>query len=114
MESLKQLELSVSTTQSSDLSEKAEQNTETSNKLSYLIQKEQNRKQRKLEREIEEVEDNIENLENEISTLEAELATPEGAADTEKLQKYLETKKQLEGFMSKWEKLTLELENFIR
>ncbi|MBP6174951.1 MAG: ABC-F family ATP-binding cassette domain-containing protein [Fermentimonas sp.] len=114
LESLQQLELSVSTTQSSDLSEKAEQNTETSNKLSYLIQKEQNRKQRKLEREIEEVEDNIENLENEISTLEAELATPEGAADTEKLQKYLETKKQLEGFMSKWEKLTLELENFIR
>jgi ATP-binding cassette subfamily F protein 3 len=114
LESLQQLELSVSTTQSSDLSEKAEQNTETSNKLSYLIQKEQNRKQRKLEREIEEVEDNIENLETEISTLEAELATPEGAADTEKLQKYLETKKQLEGFMSKWEKLTLELENFIR
>src|SRR5690554_6799166 len=43
LESLQQLELSVSTTQSSDLSEKAEQNTETSNKLSYLIQKEQNR-----------------------------------------------------------------------
>ena len=70
------------------------------------------RRQRKLERDIEEAEDKIGKLETEILELETELATPEGAVDTKKLQKYLDTKKHLESFMNKWEKLTLELEKF--
>jgi ATP-binding cassette subfamily F protein 3 len=114
LDSLHQLELSASTTSPSASAPNSEQTTDTSNKLSYQEQKELNRKQRKLEREIEEAEDKIEKLETEILKLETELATPEGASDTEKLQKYLETKNHLESFMSKWEKLTLELEKFIR
>ena len=111
LDNLHQLELSASPTSSVST---ANQSTDSSNKLSYQEQKELSRKQRKLEREIEDIEDKIEKLETEVLKLETELATPEGAADAKKLQKYLETKDHLERFMTKWEKLTLELEKFIQ
>lgn len=113
LNSLHQLELSSSAAVTNAASAaNSEQTPDTSNKLSYQEQKELSRRQRKLERDIEEAEDKIGKLETEILELETELATPEGAVDTKKLQKYLDTKKHLESFMNKWEKLTLELEKF--
>ncbi len=112
LDNLHQLELSTSTISSSTTY--TDQTTYSSSKLSYLEQKEINRKQRKLEKDIEETENEIEKLEVKVSKLETELATPEGASDTKKLQKYLKTKDVLESIMSKWEKLTIELEDFTR
>src|SRR5690554_1162553 len=113
LDTLQQLELSSSAAVTNAASAaNSEQTPDTSNKLSYQEQKELSRRQRKLERDFEEAEDKIGKLETEILELETELATPEGAVDTKKLQKYLDTKKHLESFMNKWEKLTLELEKF--
>lgn len=106
MESLQQLEISEKP-QDAESENKAEI---SENKLSYLEQKELNRKIRKLERQIEESEDKIAKLEEEISNFETRLSTPEGAADFELMQTYLETKNKLNRAMNNWEQLTLELE----
>ncbi len=106
MESLQQLEISEKSIET-----ESENRTEISeNKLSYLEQKELNRKIRKLERQIEESENKIAKLEEEISNFETRLSTPEGAADFELMQTYLETKNKLNRAMNNWEQLTLELE----
>ena len=65
---------------------------------------------RKLERDVEKAEEKVERLEEKISKLESRLATPEGAADMELLQKYLEMKAKLDRAMNLWERLALELE----
>ncbi|MDR0332236.1 MAG: ABC-F family ATP-binding cassette domain-containing protein [Dysgonamonadaceae bacterium] len=80
------------------------------NKLSYQDQKEYNRQLRKLEKEIAEAENKITELESKISDFEAQLSTPEGAANIELMQTYLETKAKLDHTMNNWERLTLELE----
>ncbi len=79
-------------------------------KRSYQEQKAWNRKVRKLERDVEEAEEKVERLEEKINKLESRLATPEGGADMELLQKYLETKAKLDRAMNLWERLALELE----
>lgn len=108
MESLQQLEVSAKP-QSAETAEKPEI---SENKLSYLEQKEQNRQIRKLERQIEETENKIAALEEKISDFEAQLSTPEGAANLDLLQTYLETKNKLDREMNNWGQLTLEIDKF--
>ncbi len=81
-------------------------------KRSYQEQKEYNRKLRKLERETEEAEKKVERLETKIAELEEKLATPEGAADMDLLQQYLEVKAKLDRALNNWERLALELEEY--
>lgn len=108
LENLQQLELSVSPGSKSKTPQTDEEKP-TESKLSYQEQKELNRKQRKLEKQIEEAENKIESLENKLSEMEAELSTPEGAGNTELLQKYLDTKARLDQTMLHWEQLQSEL-----
>ena len=70
--------------------EKQEQRSKS--KRSYQEQKEFNRKLRRLERETEEAVKKVEEIENKLAEMEAKLATPEGAADMDLLQQYLEVK----------------------
>ncbi len=108
LENLQQLELSQSP--SSKTEEKKE--TVSESKLSYQEQKERNREIRKLEKEISETENKISKMETELSDLEQELTTPEGAANAALLQSYIELKNKITLSMNKWERLTLELEEF--
>lgn len=105
LETLQQLEFSTAASNKEE--KKPEQASE--NKLSYQEQKEQNRKQRKLEKMIEEAESKIEILEKKISEMETVLSTPEGASDIDLLQKYLETKSLLDSTMAHWEELQSDL-----
>lgn len=105
LENLQQLELSAS---SANKTNKIAEDP-SDNKLSYQEQKELNRKQRKLERQIEEAENKIETLEKKLSEMEEELSTPEGASNTDLLQKYLDTKAKLDQAMHRWEQLQSEL-----
>lgn len=106
IESLQQLEKS----DSSQINSEAKQETVSDNKLSYEQQKAHNRELRKLEREIAESEEKIEKLEAQIASFEAQLASPEGAADYELMQKYLETKSKSDRTVNNWEQLMLNLE----
>ena len=108
METLQQLELSASTTKKEEKEEKP-----SGNKLSYREQKELNRQQLRLEKKVEEAEKKVAALEEKLKPMEEQLATPEGAGDMELLQKYLETKGQLEKAMNNWERSTLELEKLV-
>ena len=81
-------------------------------KRSYQEQKEYNRKLRKLERETEEAEKKVERLETKMAELEEKLATPEGAADMNLLQQYLEVKAKSDRALNNWERLALELEEY--
>ena len=111
LNSLQQLERS-STPADSDSRGKKDEQQEPINegRRSYEEQKAWNRKVRKLERDVEKAEEKVERLEEKISKLESRLATPEGAADMELLQKYLEMKAKLDRAMNLWERLALELE----
>lgn len=111
LNSLQQLERS-STPADSDSRGKKDEQQEPINegRRSYEEQKAWNRKVRKLERDVEKAEEKVERLEEKISKLESRLATPEGAADMELLQKYLEMKAKLDRAMNLWERLALEPE----
>ena len=109
LENLQQLELSKSPTPSKS---EEKQEVVSENKLSYQQQKEQNRLINRKEKEIREAEDKITKLENQLSEMETQLSTPEGAANLDLLQKYLETKNKLDKVMNNWERVTLELESF--
>lgn len=108
METLQQLELSVSPTTKRE--EKREEPSE--NKLSYQEQKELNRQQRRLEKQVEEAEQKVASLEEKLKAMEEQLATPKGASDMDLLQKYLEVKDRLDQAMNNWERTTTELEKF--
>jgi len=107
METLQQLELSVSPTARRE--EKREDPSE--NKLSY---QEQNRQQRRLEKQVEEAEKKVASLEEKLKAMEVQLSTPEGASDMDLLQKYLEVKARLDQAMNNWERATTELETFYK
>lgn len=79
-------------------------------KRSYQELKAWNRKVRKLEQDVKKAEEKVERLEKKITEMESRLATPEGAADMELLQEYLETKAKLDRALNLWERLALELE----
>ena len=106
MDNLQQLEAKAA----SAASEAEKEEALSDNKLSYEQQKEQNRKIRRVERKIEEAEEKISVYENEIEALETHLATPEGAADFEMMQKYMDIKAKLDKMVNNWENLMLELE----
>lgn len=107
LENLRQLELS----KSPDTVKSEEKKEEISeNKLSYQEQKERNRLIKRKEKEVHEAEEKITKLEERISEMETQLSTPEGAANFELLQNYLEIKANLDRVMNNWERLTLELE----
>lgn len=93
---------------SEDKTEKTQQKQPVG-KMSYQEQKEQNRKQRRLEKQIEEAEKKIESLEKRIAEMESWLSSPERASDMNLLQEYLETKAKLDREMSHWEHLQIEL-----
>ncbi len=106
MDNLQQLEAKAA----SAASEAEKEEALSDNKLSYEQQKEQSRKIRRVERKIEEAEEKISVYENEIEALETHLATPEGAADFEMMQKYMDIKAKLDKMVNNWENLMLELE----
>lgn len=125
LDNLQQLELSkspASTQQATSPSKKEESPNRAEaaagqvpeQKLSYQEQKELNRRQRRLEKQVEEVESEIEALETTLAALEQELATPQGATNAAMLQNYLDIKKKLDKIMNNWERLTLELDEFMR
>ncbi|HHU95982.1 MAG: ABC-F family ATP-binding cassette domain-containing protein [Bacteroidota bacterium] len=111
LESLQELERATVPSGSDNGGKREEQQEPISeSKRSYQEQKAWNRKVRKLERDVEKAEEKVERLEEKITKLESRLATPEGAADMELLQKYLETKAKLDRAMNLWERFALELE----
>lgn len=111
LENLQQLELSKSPT---SLKSGEKQEPISENKLSYQEQKEQNRLIKRKEKEVQEAEEKITKLEERLSEMEVQLSTPEGAANFDLLQKYLETKNKLDAVMNNWERITLELESLIK
>ena len=82
-------------------------------KLNYQAQKEQNRKQRKLERQITECEEKIEHLEQQIKDVEDQLSTIEGATNPTLYVHYQELKGQVAETEAAWEQYSVELEEFL-
>ncbi len=74
-------------------------------KLSYEEQKEQAKKQRKIEKQIADCERRIEELEAKIAALEEQMATPEGAANMSLYEQHSQLKKELDGVVEEWETL---------
>lgn len=87
-----------------------EENHISENKLSYEAQKEFNRNKKKLEKQIKDYEKEIGQLDAAIKILEEKMATAEGSADMTLYEKHGNLKKQQEGSMEKWEKVSNELE----
>lgn len=79
-------------------------------KINYQLQKEQNRKQRKLERQVAECEAKIEHLEQQIKEVEEKLSTVEGASDPTLYVRYQELKDQVAETEAAWEQYSMELE----
>ena len=79
-------------------------------KINYQLQKEQNRKQRKLERQVAECEAKIEHLEQQIKEVEEKLSTVEGATDPTLYVRYQELKDQVAETEAAWEQYSMELE----
>ena len=79
-------------------------------KGSYLEHKEQQRKQRRLEKSIKEVEDKIAQLEARIAELDTILCTPEGASDMTVVTEYTSIRRVIDEETRRWEQLVEELE----
>ncbi len=77
---------------------------------SYADMKAHNRLVKKAEKEVADAEALVTRLENELKEAETVLATPEGARDSQLLNKYFELKHQLEEAEDKWTMLSMELE----
>jgi ATP-binding cassette subfamily F protein 3 len=107
MDSLRELEISVSLKAATEAKDK----TVSENKLSYEARKEQNRKIRKAEKEVEEVEKNVSALENEIAKMGELLQLPEKASDSDFILLYQKKQRELEQKMYEWEILSEELDN---
>lgn len=80
------------------------------NRLSYELQKEANKKLRKLEKQVKQCEEDIERIETEIRKMETQMATPEGAADLILYEKHGSLKKKLDETVEQWEATSMELE----
>lgn len=63
-----------------------------------------------MEKDVAESESKIEKLEQQLEAFEAELSTPEGAADFELMQQYLDLKSKLDRNVNNWEQLMLNIE----
>jgi ATP-binding cassette subfamily F protein 3 len=77
----------------------------------YLARKEQNKRQKKLEKQVAECEAMIEETESAIAILDERMATPDGASDTALYEKRRKLKQQLDKAVEAWEKVSVELEN---
>mgnify|MGYP000877102424 CR=1 FL=1 len=106
MDSLRELEISVSLKAITEEKEK----TVSENKLSYEARKELNKKIKKAERAVEEVELLIAELESDIKDMDNELQQPEKAADNEYIMSYQKKQRELEQKVYEWEILSEELE----
>ena len=82
----------------------------SSGKASFLEQREQQKKIRRLEKSIKEAEDKISTLENRIKELDEVLCTPEGASDMTVVTEYTSIKKLIDKETDRWEQLCEELE----
>ena len=78
--------------------------------LSYAELKNRNRQLKKIEKEVAEAESQVTRLETELKEVENTLATPEGARDSQLLNKYFELKQQLNEAEDRWTKLSEKLE----
>lgn len=106
MDSLRELEISVSLKAITEEKEK----TVSENKLSYEARKELNKKIKKAERAVEDVELLIAELESDIKDMDNELQQPEKAADNEYIMSYQKKQRELEQKVYEWEILSEELE----
>ena len=114
LENLNQLQLTSPlglSTYQNEPEEKTESVSE--GKISYEAQKEQNRKQRKLERQVFDCESRIESLEKEVKAIEEQLSTVEGSTDPNLYVRYQQLKGQVAEAEADWEHYSMELENFI-
>lgn len=101
----------------SDIELKAKSNNNSqkqvsSNKESYILKKELEKKKRKLAKKIEECENKIEDLENDIALLDKQLTKPESLGESltngSFYSLYNKAKKELDNEVEKWEQLHLE------
>lgn len=111
MDSLQELER---TTLRTAVSEVADEEQPTQNKLSYEARKEQSKVIRRMEKAIAESEARIATLEESIAALEKRLATPEGASDVSLYSEYSTLKNDLSEAMDQWTEQTMELEEITR
>ena len=79
-------------------------------RLSYEVQKEQNKLRKKAEKAVKDCEQLIEKLEMEIAAVEEKMTTPEGASDMQLINRYTDLKKKLDAAVEDWETASMELE----
>ena len=79
-------------------------------RLSYEVQKEQNKLRKKAEKAVKDCEQLIEKLEMEIAAVEEKMTTPEGASDMQLINQYTDLKKKLDVAVEDWETASMELE----
>ena len=79
-------------------------------RLSYEVQKEQNKLRKKAEKAVKDCEQLIEKLELEIAAVEEKMTTPEGASDMLLINQYTDLKKKLDAAVEDWETASMELE----
>ncbi|MDR0745029.1 MAG: ABC-F family ATP-binding cassette domain-containing protein [Mediterranea sp.] len=83
----------------------------TSAPEAYLIRKELNKKQKKLEKQVAECEATIEKTESAIAILEEKMVTLDGASDIALYEKHRKLKQQLDKAVEEWERVSEELES---
>ena len=76
----------------------------------YQRQKEAAKERRALERELRSTEERSEAIDTELQELEAKLALPEHATDQALFDRYRQLKEEQEAVLSRWEELSLQLE----
>ncbi|MDD4823606.1 MAG: ABC-F family ATP-binding cassette domain-containing protein [Bacteroidales bacterium] len=108
MDSLKEIERAVATTETNDTGEEKEL---SAGKLSYEARKELNRKIRKMEKDIEASEKKVSKLEAEIEAMEKKMSEPGGMSDGKLYEQHGKLKASLEQEMEQWAELTEELED---
>ena len=105
IENLNELELSKSTLQTAD----STQREASENKLNYEARKELNKKIRKAEKAVEDAENEVSAFETEISDMQKQLENPEKASDAGFIMLLQKKQRELEQKMYEWEILSEEL-----
>jgi len=105
IENLNELELSKSTQQTAD----STQREASENKLNYEARKELNKKIRKAEKAVEDAENEVSAFETEISDMQKQLESPEKASDAGFIMLLQKKQRELEQKMYEWEILSEEL-----
>jgi ATP-binding cassette subfamily F protein 3 len=109
LENLKELERSTKTSS-------GKKTTSSSNKEDYLQRKETEKARRKLQKAVANIETQIEEQESMIAIMDDQLSRPNefnvNLEDGSFLEKYNKAKKRLDSYVTEWEKLSEELEEF--